>query len=294
MPLNPRHSPDKPPLTPAQALLGLHIGALAFGLSGIFGKLAPTAPLVIVFGRSLFAVLSLLPFACQGLPDIGKRQWAILTGAGLLLAGHWLTFFMAVKTSGVAIATLGFATFPAFTALLESLIFQERIRRSEVILIALVTLGLVMVTPSLDIADQSTLGLLEAILSGLLFAILTLVNRAASATGRSSPLQASLCQNLTIVVCLIPFVWSGLPELRLLDWLWLFLLGSLCTAVAHSLFVSSLKVLKARTAAMIFTLEPVYGIAFAAVLFHEIPGWRTLIGGVTIILSIFVASRQIR
>ena len=38
------------------ALFALHLGALFFGLSGIFGKLALAAPLVIVFGRALFAV----------------------------------------------------------------------------------------------------------------------------------------------------------------------------------------------------------------------------------------------
>ncbi len=32
-------------MTPRRALIGLHIGALAFGLSGIFGKLALAAPL---------------------------------------------------------------------------------------------------------------------------------------------------------------------------------------------------------------------------------------------------------
>ena len=37
------------------ALFALHLGALFFGLSGIFGKLALAAPLVIVFGRALFA-----------------------------------------------------------------------------------------------------------------------------------------------------------------------------------------------------------------------------------------------
>ena len=38
-----------------KALLALHLGALFFGLSGIFGKLALAAPIVIVFGRALFA-----------------------------------------------------------------------------------------------------------------------------------------------------------------------------------------------------------------------------------------------
>ena len=41
------------------ALAALHGGALLFGLTGVFGKLASASPGVIVFGRALFAVLAL-------------------------------------------------------------------------------------------------------------------------------------------------------------------------------------------------------------------------------------------
>ena len=62
---------------------------------------------------------------------------------GVLLAGHWVSFFIAVKVGGVAIATLGFASFPAFTVILEGVLFRERIRRNEAVLVVLVSIGLV-------------------------------------------------------------------------------------------------------------------------------------------------------
>ncbi len=46
-------------MTPRTALGALHIGALMFGLTGVFGKLAAASPAVIVFGRAAFAVLAL-------------------------------------------------------------------------------------------------------------------------------------------------------------------------------------------------------------------------------------------
>ena len=66
----------------------------------------------------------------------------------------------------------------------------------------------------------------------------------------------------------------------------------LCTGVAHSLFVASLAVIKARTAAVVFALEPVYGITLAWLLFHETPSLRMLLGGVLIIVAIVVSSRM--
>ncbi len=279
-------------MTHRNALLAIHFGALMFGLSGVFGKLAESTPAIITLGRAGFAVVALL-LAVQVLRSSGARpsmrQRAGLLLGGLLLGGHWLTFFLSVKIAGVGIATLGFASFPAFTVLLEGLLFRERTRPVEFAMVALVCSGLLLVTPAFDLASQSTLGLLYGILSGLMFALLSLLNRAV--TRGVDPVQSALWQNGTILLCLLPFTWSSLPAVPATDWLWLALLGVFCTGVAHSLFVASLKVLKARTTAVIFALEPVYGIAIAWWLFNEQPTLRMLLGGALIILASVITSR---
>lgn len=280
-------------MTPRTALGALHIGALLFGLTGVFGKLAAASAAIIVFGRAAFAVLALVCFA-----GLAKRSWYTLSLrdarnlllSGLLLAGHWVSFFISVKIAGVAIATLGFASFPAFTVILEGLIFRERIRLNEIILVVLVSVGLILVTPSFDLASQATEGLLWSIASGLLFSLLSLNNRANS--GRVPAVQAAMWQNAVVALCLLPFAAPQLSDVRPLDWLWICLLGVLCTGVAHSLFVASLAVIKARTAAVVFALEPVYGITLAWLLFHETPSLRMLLGGLLIIVAIVVSSRM--
>jgi len=279
-------------MTPRTALGALHIGALMFGLTGVLGKLAAASPAMIVFGRAAFAVIALACFArfassvrWQALEAV---DWRRLLLSGLLLAGHWVSFFVAVKVAGVAIATLGFASFPAFTVLLEGLIFRERIRLNEIVLVGLVSVGLVLVTPDFDLASEATSGLLWAMGSGLLFALLSLTNRASS--GRIPAVQAALCQNAVVALCLLPVAAPGLSEVRAIDWLWIGLLGVFCTGVAHSLFVASLAVIKARTAAVVFALEPVYGIAVAWLLFGENPTLRMLLGGALIILAIVISS----
>lgn len=281
-------------MTPRTALGALHIGALMFGLTGVFGKLAAASASIIVFGRAGFAVLALAGFAAlaqrSSLYRLTLRDARNLLLSGVLLAAHWVSFFVSVKIAGVAIATLGFASFPAFTVILEGLFFRERIRLNEIVLVVLVSTGLILVTPSFDLASQATEGLLWSIASGLTFSLLSLNNRANS--GRVPPAQAALWQNAVVAVCLLPFAAPGLSEVRPLDWLWIGLLGVFCTAVAHSLFVASLAVIKARTAAVVFAMEPVYGITLAWVLFHETPTLRMLLGGVLIIVAIVVSSRM--
>ncbi|MGV8844117.1 MAG: DMT family transporter [Pseudomonas sp.] len=275
------------------ALTALHGGALLFGFTGVLGKLAATTPAMIVFGRAAFAVLALGVFAglLRRTPwqRLFARDWARLTLGGMFLAGHWVSFFISVQVAGVAIATLGFASFPAFTVILEGLIFRERIRPHEIVLVVLVTIGLVLVTPAFNLASGATIGLLWALLSGWLFALLTLTNRAGA--GKLAPVQAALCQNLVVALCLLPFAAPVLPAVQALDWLWLALLGVLCTGVAHSLFVASLEVLKARTAALVFALEPVYGISFAWLIFAEVPTWRMMVGAMLILLAILLSAR---
>ena len=274
------------------ALGALHIGALFFGLTGVFGKLASAAPSIIVFGRAAFAVLALGVFvrlAGSAWRPLQGQDWRRLTLGGVLLAGHCVSFFIAVKVAGVAIATLGFASFPAFTVILEGVLFRERIRGNELLMVVLVSVGLVLVTPAFDLASEATAGLLWALLSGLLFSLLSLTNRAGS--GRIPAVQAALCQNLVVALCLLPVAAPALADVPAIDWLWIGLLGVFCTGVAHSLFVAALAVIKARTAAVVFALEPVYGIAMAWLLFAETPTPRMLLGGVLIIVAIVVSSR---
>lgn len=279
-------------MTPRTALGALHIGALMFGLTGVLGKLAAASPIIIVFGRAAFAVIALAIFARfasnTSWQKLQPRDWRRLLLSGVLLTGHWLSFFIAVKVAGVAIATLGFASFPAFTVILEGLIFRERIRANEILLVVLVSLGLVLVTPNFDLASHATSGLLWAIGSGLLFSLLSLNNRA---SGRIAPVQAALCQNVVVAACLLPVAASGLSDVRAMDWLWIGLLGVFCTGLAHSLFVASLAVIKARTAAVVFAMEPVYGITVAWLLFGENPTPRMLAGGALIIVAIVLSSR---
>jgi len=277
------------------ALIAIHVAAVLFGLTGVFGHAIQTSPQVITLGRAAFAVLALALVArWQGwtlLRGLTVHRALALGGAGALLAMHWVTFFQAVKLSGVAIATLGFASVPAFTVLLERVIYGDRIQRTELGLLALVTVGLVLVAPTLDLRDTATTGLAWAVLSGCSFALLAIVNRWA-ARGLQ-PSQVACWQNVAVVLLLLPFAGSQVLQVTRIDWFWLALLGVFCTGLSHYLFVSSLARINARTAGMIIALEPVYAIAFAWALFADVPGVRMLAGAACILCaSVLTTLRQ--
>ncbi|MGB6242027.1 MAG: EamA family transporter [Castellaniella sp.] len=270
-----------------QAQLAIHLTAILFGLTGIFGELIQASATLITAGRALFATAALLLFIHHTghritLPS--SAAWMALGLAGALLAIHWTSFFVAVKIGGIAIATLGFASFPAFITLLEGLLFHERTQPSEWLVVGLVTLGLVLVTPSFDFRDQATIGLAWGVLSGLAFALFTLANR--KAVSRMPGRELACWENLIVAALTLPWCFMEFTTVHPLDWLWLFILGVFCTALSHALLVSSLTRLKARTAGIVIALEPVYAILFAAILFAQYPSARALAGGALIIGAI--------
>jgi drug/metabolite transporter (DMT)-like permease len=275
----------------ARALGQLHTAAVLFGLTGVFGHLIAASADVITLGRALFAVLTLLVYArVRGQPALGAltpSQLFMLALSGVLISVHWVTFFISVKTGGIAIATLGFASFPAFITLFEGLLFNERVRAAEWLALALVTLGLLLVTPSFDLADQGTAGLAWGLLSGLTFALMALNNRRATGPRASlSPIQVACWQNLMVALFLLPFSVADLPGVSAPDWLWLVLLGIFCTGLSHLLFVSALVRVNARSAGLVIALEPVYAIAFAWLLFAQQPTLRMLAGAALIMAAI--------
>lgn len=275
-------------MTHQRALSYLHVAAILFGLTGVFGELIQASAAVITLGRALFAVIAL--FGVSRLQrkhlfiSLTPAQLFMLIIAGGLLAAHWVTFFISVKIGGIAIATLGFASFPAFITIIEGVVFREKVRLAEWIVLILVTIGLILVTPSFDLANEGTIGLAWGIFSGLLFALLALSNR--RSTVGLDAMQVACGQNIVVILCMLPFAASQLPSLVAVDIFWIALLGVFCTGLSHYLFVSSLTKLNARSAGLVISLEPVYAIAFAWILFSQEPSARMIVGGLLIVLAI--------
>lgn len=274
------------------ALLKLHFAALLFGSTALFGHYMTASPTMIVLGRTVFAVLALGLFAAasgrspwQGLAgrDIGK-----LMAAGVVLALHWVTFFMAVRSGGVALATLGFASFPVFVALLEVSILGERLRGKDVAILLLVLAGLVLITPAFDLHNNATAGLLWGILSGAIYACIAVFNRYLSSA--ASGTQSCWWQCLAAACVLAPFGWREALALDGKEWLLLACLGAVSTGLAYTMLIHALEQVKAQTVAIVICMEPVYAIALAWLIFGATPSATVLLGGALVIGAVLTSS----
>jgi drug/metabolite transporter (DMT)-like permease len=278
-------------MTRTAALAALHGAVLLFGFAGLFGKWLDLSPVAIVLGRTAVAAaaLGILQLRVgQVRPPFELR----LVTNGAVLALHWVSFFAAIQVASVAIGLLGYATFPLFVLVLEQMLLRRRWTPRKIATALLVIVGLVSIVPEFSFANRTVQGLAWGCVSGFAFALLTVLNRRYVATRRATDI--AFWQNLCAALCLLPFAWASpwaLGDIGGREIALLIVLGLGCTALAHSLFIASLRRVSAHTASVVAALEPVYGIVLALVLQGEVPGLRTIVGGALIVGAAIVATR---
>jgi len=276
-------------------------------MTGILGSLIQASPATITFGRAMFAVFALAlvmrlrrestgsidPCSAKS-REAADREWLRFVISGLLLAVHWISFFVSVKAAGVAIATLGFSSFAAFITLFEWRLAPQTVTRNDWIRLSFVCAGLALITPALDLQNTDTYGFMMGLISGLSFAGMAVYN--SRCLTHVSPILVARNQNLVVVVLLVAWATPELSALSVASWVWLAILGVFCTGLSHALFVFSLSHMRVNMAGLVIALEPVYAIAVAWLLFAQVPALRTLVGGALIVSAIlgirYVNSKQ--
>jgi drug/metabolite transporter (DMT)-like permease len=282
---------EKIPAHRRQGLLELHAAIPLLGLVGLFPKLLPFSPIVIVFGRAAFASLAMLPVVLWSHRSAtAKRKWPSRWAAfsGVLLALHWIAFFQAIQVSTVAVGLLTFTSFPLFVTLLEPWFFRERRRWLDLFTAVLVVAGLVLVIPDFDLSNHITQGAAWGVFSGLLYAVLCIQNR--KLLTRESAMTLTWGQHVTVSIVSLPaVVWIGVvPTLGQV--FLLAVLGVVCTALAHYLFIRGLSFVRAQLASVVLALESVYSIVLAIFLLGEVPSVRVAFGGAVILTAVVVAT----
>jgi drug/metabolite transporter (DMT)-like permease len=153
-------------------------------------------------------------------------------------------------------------------------------------------LGIALIVPGFDLSDAVVRGVLWGLGAGLTFAFLSVLNR--SLASRHSSLTVAFYQDLFAGLFLVPAVIRfGLPSSGR-DWALIAVLGVLCTAAAHTLFINGMRRVGARTASILSSLEPVYGIVLALIFLRESPSLRTLAGGAIVLTAALAATVRAR
>jgi len=274
-------------------LVEIHLAVLLFGLSGLFGKLLTLSSIIIVLGRVFFSSIFLGGVILYLKKDIKlkeQKDYLYLGLMGAVLALHWSAFFTSIQVSTVSIGLLTFSIFPVFVTFLEPLFFHEKLKLFDLMTAIVTFLGVMLVIPTFDLGNNLTQGVMWGMLSGLTYAVLSMLNR--KFVKDYSSLVIAFYEQVTATILLIPFFLMQKQFLSLKEILLLLLLGVVFTGISHSLFINGLKTIKTQTAGIISCLEPVYGIIFAMLILREIPTIREILGGLIILSAVFYSTHK--
>ncbi|WP_276684499.1 DMT family transporter [Slackia piriformis] len=271
-------------------LVATHIAVLLFGLVGLFAKVVALPAIILVLGRTFFSSAFLgayLTVKRQKFALKTRGDYVLIVFAGIILAMHWTSFMQSIQVSTVAVGTLTLATFPLFSAVLEPLLFHEKMRVSDIACALVMLGGVACIVDDFSLEGPMAQGVLWGLLSAFTYALLSLANRKFSSGYPAS--LVSFYEQATATVVLLPALFVLKPSFTALDIGMLAIMGIVFTAIAHTLFIGGLRTVKVRTAGIITGLESVYGIVAALLFLGEIPGIREVIGG-AIILAVALYS----
>jgi drug/metabolite transporter (DMT)-like permease len=262
--------PENSPATLNRNLLILHATVFIWGFTGILGALISISAVQMVWYRVLIATLTLFLYFTLSKTSIrvSRKQFLQFFFTGSIVALHWILFFHAIKVSTVSVTLVCLSSFTLFTAILEPLIKRQRILVADIVIGLIIILGIYMI---FKFESRYTLGIVFGLSAALAGSIFSIIN--------STFVQKTEAKIIGFYEMAGAFFWITLYRLfdhSLLtetfhlagsDWLYLILLGTICTALAYVAGVSVMRTLSAFRVALITNLEPVYGIILAFIFF---------------------------
>ncbi len=258
--------------------------------SGVLGRYIDLPPPVTIWIRcliataALFIILKLLKRPAY----IGwGRHFRIILISSIFLGGHWITYFMALQLSNVAIAMLSMFTYPVITALLEPVMLKTKFDSMTLILSIVAFIGIFFLVPELSFNNSVTQGVSLGVLAGFFYAIRNILMKKNLVVHGGITLMYYQVFLLSILLIPVIFIYDiDIPK-RVLggEWQPLLILAIATTAIGHTLFVRSLKYFTVSTVSIMSCLTPLLGTFLAFLFLEEVPTGQTFIAGSIILLT---------
>jgi len=261
--------------------------------------------LILAFWRELFVAVTLLLILILVRPSlikIKKQDFPYLFIYGFVLAIFNSRWTLSVALNGASISTVLAYSSAGFTALLGWWFLQERLDWSKLVAVTLSLVGCVLVSNALDLAAWTAnfVGILTGILSGLLYAIYSLMGRSASQRDLNPWTTLlytfSFATVFLFLLNIIPGDFLPGKAIQPIDLLWLgkslsgwgilIMLAAGPTLAGYGTYNVSLSYLPSSVANLIVSLEPAFTAAMAYVLFGEILTVTQIIGSLMILTGV--------
>jgi len=272
----------------------LVLAGVCFGTTGTAQALGPkgVSPLAVGSARLIVGALLLYIFhrAMREISTQISRQDLILGAISVAL--YQITFFSAVKSTGVAIGTVtALGSAPALTGVVAYLINREKPTKKWFVATVITSLGIIVLSTAKSTALFNIGGFLLALAAGASYSLFAVVSKRALVSGvkitdamfRIFALAAVLSFPLLFIGD-INWIMSTQGSVMIL---WL---GLVPTAFAYMAYAYGLEKVRASTASTLILAEPATATILAAVVLEETINGRGWIGIVVVIVGLLYLS----
>jgi len=269
---------------------------ICFGTTGTTQALGPDGISSLSIGSArllvgaffLYLYLRIAKIPSAPIPKVS--MW--LSALGIL--SYQLTFFSAVKQTGVAIGTVtALGSVPALTGMLDYLIYKVKPTKRWFIATVITTTGIIALGTANGVSDFDFGGFVLAIIAGGSFGLLAVSSKRALSTGVDSTYLMFKVFSLAALLSIPVLLFSGTSWLAtsggaaMIIWL-----GLIPTALAYILYAKGLKGIAPGVASTLILAEPATATILAAVVLNEsinLQGWA---GIATVAIGLAYLSRE--
>jgi drug/metabolite transporter (DMT)-like permease len=269
-------------------LFRLGLGTLGIGTSGPLIALSAMPVVVLIFWRNLGGALLTLPFAVKAFVTHDykyRRAMALSALSGVVLAFHFIGFFLAMRWTSIAAGTALVALQPIFAALIVKFLGGDIPSRAWLGM-GIAFIGVIMISGvDLSISWLAFQGDIAAVIAAVLSAIYVLLG---------SKVQREIGTHTYTSICYFFCAITALPIALVLDFElfdfelreWLLLLALIAGAqiLGHSMFNAALKRVSPAIVSLIVFLEVPVSTLLAIWWLGQTPS-IALIPGIIVILS---------
>ncbi|MCS6835022.1 MAG: DMT family transporter [Anaerolineae bacterium] len=288
---------------PSNLWLALAFGVLAISSSAIFIRLAQNdgvPSLAIAAVRLSLAALLLTPFVWSRygahLRRLTRADLVLASASGFFLALHFITWISSLEYTSVLISVVFVTTGPIWVALLEMILLRARLPRLVGVGLVIAIVGGTMIglggAENIQEGSNDLLGASLSLAGAIAIAMYFIIGRKLRAGLTLLPyiwlVYSCAAVFLVIGVLLTSTPLAGHPPSA---YLWLIALAVFPQLVGHTSLNYAIAYLPATLVSMITQLEPIGSAILALILFREAPQLVQVVGSLTILTGVILASR---
>lgn len=282
--------------TSKSIVLPLIISIIAISFAAIFVKWSSAPATILSMYRMILACLLLVPVVWikrEEFRNIGKREWSLLLFSGLFLALHFALWFGSLKLTTVASSTIILALQPIVALVGGAILFKERTTTAALTTMGIAVVGAVMVGwGDFGLSKNAIIGDILSFLSVIAVVGYLLIGQ--NAVKKVSHWIYSFCvfgfaAIALAVYNLVTNVAMGGYDAK--EW-GIFVLLAIVPTISHVINNWLLNYVNATTISMSILGEPVGATILAAIFLGErLVGWQ-IVGGLLVLLGVFLFLTQ--